>query len=102
MSKKNKNKQPFSKPQAVSRPASAQPRGPLFSRRGKMLMLAGAVTAALGFFLVTLTDPAGQNWASRLCPFVILGGYALVGLGIIWPDPAPDAAVSAPLPPSAS
>lgn len=35
-----------------------------------------------------MTDPMGQNWASNLSPFLILGGYALIGLGIVLKDPA--------------
>jgi len=59
------------------------------SRRGWISVWAGVVSVGVGFFLVTLTDPAGQNWASSLCPFVILGGYALIGVGIVLKDPAP-------------
>jgi hypothetical protein len=75
-----------SKPLSQAQPA---PRAPLFTRRGKVTMAAGAALAALGFFVVTLTDPAGQNWASNLCPFLILGGYTLIGVGIVLPDPEP-------------
>jgi len=56
------------------------------SRRGIRVILAGAALAALGFFILTKTDPAGQNWASKLSPFLILGGYAVVGAGILLPE----------------
>ncbi len=85
MAKKNKPQRPASVQPPVAPPASA----PIFSRRGKITMAVGAATAALGFYLVTFTDPAGQNWASSLCPFVILGGYALIGIGIVLPDSGP-------------
>jgi dipeptide/tripeptide permease len=67
----------------------AAPASPLLSRRGKIVIGIGVLTVALGFWLLTFTDPAGQNWASNLCPFVILGGYALIGIGIVLPDPEP-------------
>jgi hypothetical protein len=90
VNKKNKLK-PSQLPAAKKNPSE-----PLFSRRGLMVLLAGVCAVAVGFFLVTLTDPAGQNWASNLCPFVILGGYALIGVGIVWRD---DAALPAAQPP---
>lgn len=75
------------KTQAPSAPA---PSGePLLSRRGKIVIAAGVAVAAAGYYILTLTDPAGRNWASHLCPFLILGGYALIGAGILVPDPEP-------------
>ncbi len=56
------------------------------SRRGWKVIGAGIGIVAVGFFLLSLTDPAGQNWASNLCPFVILGGYAAIGFGIVLPE----------------
>jgi len=80
MSKKNKMQKALPK-------APVLPAGPLLSCRGKKVIGAGIALAAVGFYLVTLTDPSGQNWASSLCPFLILGGYALMGIGIVTPDP---------------
>lgn len=81
MSKKNKPLPPQkSKTMPVQDP-------PIISRRGKIIIGLGIFTVAAGFYIVTLTDPLGQNWASNLCPFVILGGYALIGVGIVLPDP---------------
>ncbi|HRY29117.1 MAG TPA: hypothetical protein P5079_03675 [Elusimicrobiota bacterium] len=91
MTKKMKTPPPAVHPRPVSLSE------PILSKRGKIVIAAGIVTAAVGFFLVTFTDPAGQNWASNLCPFVILGGYALIGVGIVVPDPAPPS--SPPNPP---
>lgn len=51
---------------------------------------------ALGFYLLSLTDPAGQNWASVVSPFVILGGYAVIGGGIVLPDPEEAASSAVP------
>ncbi|MBI4376546.1 MAG: hypothetical protein HY549_08860 [Elusimicrobia bacterium] len=33
--------------------------------------------------LLSLTDSMGRNWASHVCPFLILGGYFLVGFGLM-------------------
>lgn len=98
MGKKNKFQQasPSLKPKTTSAAEA-----PLISQRGKIAIALGIATGIFGFFLVTFTDPAGQNWASRLCPFVILGGYALIGVGILLPDPQPTPAGATPsLPPS--
>lgn len=57
------------------------------SKRGWKVIAAGAATAVVGYIVLSFTDPAGQNWASNLCPFLILGGYATIGVGIMTPDP---------------
>lgn len=80
MGKKDKQKP------SQTKTAPPLPKEPLLSRRGKIVLGAGILLAAVGFYLLTLTDPAGRNWASNLCPFVILGGYALMGVGIVLPD----------------
>jgi hypothetical protein len=84
------------KPQSAPAKAEAVPSGPIISKRGKITMAAGVALAAIGYYVLTLTDPAGQNWASNLCPFLILGGYATIGVGIILPDSNPASIVSAP------
>jgi len=68
-------------------PEALGERRPLLSRRGKITIGVGVALVAIGFYILTFTDPAGQNWASHLCPFVILGGYAVIGIGIVLPDP---------------
>jgi len=56
------------------------------SNRGKKVILIGIVILILGFFILTKTDPEGQNWASVLSPFLIVGGYITIAIGIILPD----------------
>ncbi len=53
------------------------------SKRGWKVVGIGIATVILGFIVLSFTDPSGQNFASRLSPFLILGGYATIGFGII-------------------
>lgn len=57
------------------------------SRRGWKVIGAGIAVLVLGYTVLCFTDPKGQNWASTLSPFLILGGYAVIGAGILTPDP---------------
>ena len=57
------------------------------SKNGYKVILAGIFVVIVGFLVLTKTDPFGQNLASKVSPFLILGGYAIIGLGLIWPDP---------------
>ncbi len=68
------------------------------SRRGWKVIGGGASLVVLGFAVLTRADPFGRNWAASLCPFLILGGYALMGLGIFVPEKAAEAASSAASP----
>jgi hypothetical protein len=72
----------------ASGPRSVQP-GSTVSARGKKVIYSGIGIVILGFWVLTYTDPAGQNWASTLSPALLVFGYALIGLGIVLPDPPP-------------
>lgn len=63
------------------------------SLTGKKTIAAGVVLAAVGFLVLTRADSMGRNWAGSLSPFLILGGYAVMGWGIFRDDPQPPAAV---------
>jgi len=63
-------------------PVKSTVSSPLFSPRGKKLLACGGITIVLGFATLTLTDPAGRNWASMLSPALLVLGYTLVGVGI--------------------
>ena len=54
---------------------------------------AGVLLLILGFGTLSLTDPEGRNWASALSPFLILGAYAVIALGIFLPEPETPLAV---------
>lgn len=56
------------------------------SALGKKVILAGVGVLVLGFLVLTKTDPAGQNLASNLSPFLIIGGYVIIGIGIVFPE----------------
>lgn len=66
-----------------------------FSARGKKAMAIGAALVAFGFIALSRADAMGRNWASVLSPFLIVGGYAAIGLGIFLPEP-PAASRSSP------
>jgi hypothetical protein len=87
MAKKKKEKLPESSPRAY--PSFFSLLFGFLSRRGKKMIALGLFVVALGFWVVTFTDPGGQNWASHLCPFLIVGGYVLIGIGIVIKDPPP-------------
>ncbi len=44
----------------------------------------------LGLLLVARADEAGRGALARACPFLILGGYVLIALGL-WQRPSPPA-----------
>ena len=67
---------------------SASP--PPITKRGKRVIAAGIGLVVIGFWVLTYTDPAGQNWASTLSPFLLIAGYALVGIGIVVPEAQPE------------
>jgi len=56
------------------------------SKSGKKLIIAGICILVLGFFILSKTDPEGQNWASIVSPFFIIGAYVIIGFGIIIPE----------------
>ena len=97
---KNKNRpdkgQAGKKPQAPLSQPSVKLEG--ISRRGWKVIGMGIGVVALGFFILSLTDPAGKNWASNLSPFLILGGYATIAAGIVLPDCKESASLNPPHP----
>ncbi len=62
---------------------------------GKKLVMAGGSLVVLGFAALSRADSLGRNWAASLSPFLILGGYAAIGVGLFLPPaPPPPAAGS--------
>ena len=56
---------------------------------GKKMIAGGVVMVIVGFWVLSFADSLARNWASSLSPFLILGGYAVIALGILWPQPDP-------------
>lgn len=56
------------------------------SRTGWKIICIGILVLILGFFVLSRTDPEGKNLASILSPFLIISGYVVIGIGIIFPD----------------
>jgi hypothetical protein len=63
------------------------------SSRGKALIAAGGSAVLLGFAVLSRADAMGRNWAATLSPFLLLGGYAAIGIGLFLP---PDSAPPSP------
>lgn len=90
MSKKKRRKDERGGEQTPGRdvPGTSAPlEGDPISSTGKKTVAAGVVLAAVGFAVLTRADSMGRNWAASLSPFLILGGYALMGWGIFRDDP---------------
>ena len=58
---------------------------------GKRLIGAGGALVVAGFVLLSFADAAARNLPSLVSPFLLIGGYAAIGVGLFLP----------PLPPSA-
>ena len=78
---------------------SASVGGDPISSTGWKTIAAGVVLAAVGFAVLTRADSMGRNWAASLSPFLILGGYALMGWGIFRDDPPPQPGAPSAVPP---
>jgi len=82
----SKNKAKFSNTAPANKPRqipAANMQG--VSARGWKVIGIGIAVVAVGFFVLSLTDPGGQNWASTVSPFLLLGGYATIAFGIVTP-----------------
>jgi hypothetical protein len=55
------------------------------SPKGWRVIAGGTISVLLGFLALTRADAMGRNWASTVSPLLILGGYALVAVGIFVP-----------------
>ena len=78
-----KNRQP--KPQPVPSKGGEAVSDDITSL-GLKIIAAGVAVIVLGFVVLSRADAMGGNWAAHLSPFLILGGYVIVGLGIFAPE----------------
>lgn len=51
--------------------------------RKKVTFIVGLISIFIGLFLLTLTNPEGNNWASILSPLMIIGGYIVVIVALL-------------------
>ncbi|MFA5780154.1 MAG: hypothetical protein WC947_08445 [Elusimicrobiota bacterium] len=56
---------------------------PVISKRGKIIIATGIGLVIVGFLVLTKTNPQGDNWASIISPFLLIGGYITIAIGII-------------------
>jgi len=54
-----------------------------FGRANWLLLGAGAVLLLLGFLALAFADERAANLPGRLAPFIILGGYVVIFLGLV-------------------
>jgi hypothetical protein len=98
MSKKNK--------QARRPPVLAEGGGAVvqdgITALGLKIIGVGVAVIVLGFIVLSRADAMGSNWAANLSPFLILGGYVIVGLGIFAPEKLPAFAQTPSAPPPSS
>jgi len=55
------------------------------SPRGKALAAAGGALVVAGFVLLSFADSMGRNLPAQISPFLLIGGYAAIGLGLFLP-----------------
>jgi len=77
---KMKNKQNLTKTKVIQ-PSQNQEK--MLSKRGKTIIFVGIGILILGYIILTKTNPQGDNWASIISPFLLVGGYITVAIGII-------------------
>lgn len=55
------------------------------SSRGKVLVGAGGALVIAGFVVLSFADAMGRNLPALVSPFLLIGGYAAIGLGLFLP-----------------
>ncbi len=58
---------------------------------GKRIAMAGGGLVTAGFVLLSFADALGRNLPALVSPFLLIGGYAAIGVGLFLP-PVPPAA----------
>jgi hypothetical protein len=61
--------------ETMGKPMNLSPQTQRQAFRKKITFIIGLASIFIGFFLLTLTNPEGNNWASILSPLMIIGGY---------------------------
>jgi hypothetical protein len=79
MAKKKKPSPLTSSSKSSEAPASPSP---ILTKKSVVPVTLGLGCLLLGFALISVTNPSGDNWASHLCPLLLLSGYICIGLGL--------------------
>jgi len=61
--------------ESLEKPTSFSPQTQKQTLRKKVILISGLTSIFIGLFLLTLTNPEGNNWASILSPLMIISGY---------------------------
>lgn len=69
--------------ETVGKPTSLSPQTQKQVFRKKVTFIVGLASILIGFFLLTLTNPEGNNLASVLSPLMIIGGYIIVIIALL-------------------
>jgi hypothetical protein len=70
-------------PEIVGKPTSLSSQTQKQALRKTVTLTVGTASIVIGLFLLTLTNPEGNNWASILSPLMIIGGYVVVIVGLL-------------------
>ena len=70
------------------RPAQPLPMQAL-SSRGKLIVGAGGALVIAGFVFLSFADSLGRNLPALVSPFLLIGGYAAIGIGLFLPPTPP-------------
>jgi len=53
------------------------------TKTGWKIIICSVISLAIGFFLLTFTNPEGNNWASIISPIIIVLSYIFIAIGIV-------------------
>jgi hypothetical protein len=71
-------------------PSSKPERQPMFTRQALIYLGSGIVTLIIGYIVLSFANARADNLPGKMSPFLILGGYALVGMGFFFNDRTPE------------
>lgn len=75
-----KNKNTMKKDHPVP-PFPSEPISP----QGKLIAGVGGALVIAGFVLLSFADSMGRNLPALISPFLLIGGYAAIGVGLFLP-----------------
>lgn len=76
MRRKERGAEPLRTPEGISRP-------------GRKVIAGGVAALLIGFAVLSRVDAQGRGWQAPAAAWLILGGYLLIGIGVILPEKLP-------------